>query len=86
MSAGCAIVASDTKPLHELIEHEKTGLLVDFFDYQALADQVSQLLDDEPRRVMLGVNARKRIESSYDLNTVCLPKQIEWVEQLANSD
>ena len=30
MSAGCAIVASNTPPLHEAILDNKTGLLCDF--------------------------------------------------------
>ena len=30
MSAGCAIVASDTAPLREAIRHDETGVLVDF--------------------------------------------------------
>lgn len=36
MSVGCAIVASDTTPVREAIEHNKTGLLVDFLMWQAL--------------------------------------------------
>lgn len=32
MSAGCAIVASDTAPVREVINHNETGLWVDFFD------------------------------------------------------
>jgi glycosyltransferase involved in cell wall biosynthesis len=32
MSAGCAIVASDTQPLKEAIEHNQTGLLFNFLN------------------------------------------------------
>ena len=35
MSAGCAIVASDTRPLQEAITSGETGMLVDFFDPEA---------------------------------------------------
>ena len=79
MSAGCAIVASDTKPLHEAIEHDQTGRLVDFFDINGLTDQVCDLLDDEAARQRLGANAREFVIANYDLKTVCLPKQIAWV-------
>jgi hypothetical protein len=34
MSAGCAIVASDTQPLREAIVHNETGKLVDLFMLQ----------------------------------------------------
>lgn len=40
MSAGCAIVASDTQPLHEAIRHDETGRLVNFFDVAGLTNQV----------------------------------------------
>lgn len=82
MSAGCAIVASDTAPLREAIEHDKTGCLVDFFDAARLAEQVSELLANEDQRQRLGAAARRFAQTNYDLKTQCLPKQIAWVEQL----
>jgi hypothetical protein len=33
MSMGCCIVAGDTKPLHETIEHGKTGMLGEHFQH-----------------------------------------------------
>ena len=85
MSVGCAIVASNTQPLHEAIHHDQTGRLVDFFDTVALADEVSTLLDDPATRARLGTNARNFAIAHYDLKTVCLPKQLQWAEQLAKS-
>jgi glycosyltransferase involved in cell wall biosynthesis len=82
MSAGCAIVASDTAPLREAIEHNKTGCLVDFFDAPQLTEQVGALLADTDQRQRLGNAARRFAQTNYDLKTQCLPKQIAWVEQL----
>ncbi len=82
MSAGCAIVASDTLPLHEAIRHDETGLLFDFFDPQALANQVCSLLDDPGARARLGMNARAFARTHYDLQTQCLPRQLEWARRL----
>jgi glycosyltransferase involved in cell wall biosynthesis len=79
MSVGCAIVASDTQPLQEVIEHDVNGRLVSFFDIKAITDQVCELLDDEAARQRLGASAREFVVANYDLRTVCLPKQIEWV-------
>ena len=79
MSAGCTIVASDTPPLQEVIEQDVNGRLVGFFDIKALTDQVCELLDDEETRQRLGTNAREFVMANYDLKTVCLPKQIQWV-------
>ena len=82
MSAGCAIVASDTQPLREAIVHNETGKLVDFFDASALATSVCELLSNAEERKRLGANARAFAQANYDLQTVCLPKQLEWVAQL----
>ena len=82
MSAGCAIVASDTAPLHEAITHNHTGQLVNFFDPAALATEVCALLEDPATRHRLGQNARAFAQTHYDLKTVCLPQQIAWVESL----
>ncbi len=83
MSAGCAIVASDTAPLREAIVHGETGRLVDFFDCAALTDQVCALLEDPAERVRLGRQARAFARDHYDLKSVCLPRQLAWVSALA---
>jgi glycosyltransferase involved in cell wall biosynthesis len=83
MSVGCAIVASDTQPLHEAVRHDDTGRLVDFFDVSCLSSEVCALLDDPAARVRLGVNARAFARARYDLKTVCLPRQLDWVASLA---
>jgi glycosyltransferase involved in cell wall biosynthesis len=85
MSAGCAIVASDTQPLREAIVHNETGTLFNFFDPAALAQSVCELLNKPEERIRLGANARAFAKLNYDLQTVCLPKQIAWVEQLNNT-
>ena len=82
MSAGCAIVASDTEPLREAIVHNETGMLVNFFDPAALAQSVCELLNNPEERTRLSANARVFAQANYDLQTVCLPKQLEWVAQL----
>ena len=80
MSVGCAIVASDTEPLHEAIEHDVTGRLVNFFDVKALSQEVCSLLSDNCSRERLGAAAASFARKTYDLRAVCLPKQIAWVE------
>lgn len=81
MAAGCAIVASDTQPLHEAIIDGQTGVLTSFFDHDALAKQVIDLVKDPKRRAMLGQNARQFAIEHYDLKTVCLPKMLEIIER-----
>lgn len=83
MSAGCAIVASNTAPLREAITEDETGRLVEFFDVPDLAQAVCALLDDPAARERLGRNARAFAQAHYDLRSVCLPRQLEWVRALA---
>lgn len=82
MSTGCAIIASDTQPLHEAITHEETGLLVNFFDHQSLADTIVRVITDKDLRSRLAKNARNFAIENYDLYSACLPIQLKWVEEL----
>ena len=81
MSIGCPVVASDTAPLEEVIEHEKNGILTDFFAPDNLATSIHQLLNDETIRLQLGAEARRTAVDKYDLSRQCLPNQISWVEK-----
>jgi glycosyltransferase involved in cell wall biosynthesis len=83
MSVGCAIVASDTKPVREAIQPDKTGQLVDFFDSEGLVATVVRLIQNPQERTRLGRAAREHAVQTYDLKQVCLPGQIAWVESLA---
>jgi glycosyltransferase involved in cell wall biosynthesis len=85
MSAGCAIVASNTQPLHEAIQHDDTGRLVGFFDAAGITDELCTLLDDQALRERLGASARTFAREQYDLRMVCLPRQLAWVSCLADS-
>jgi glycosyltransferase involved in cell wall biosynthesis len=86
MSVGCSIVASNTAPLREAIEHDRTGRLVDFFSPADVCQQVCELLDDEAARNRLGQAAREFARATYDLQRICLPQQLRWVEHLAQLD
>ncbi len=83
MSAGCAIVASDTVPVREAITHELTGRLVPCLDPDAVATALVDLLGDAGARRRLGENARALARDRYDLRRVCLPRQLQWVSSLA---
>ena len=83
MSIGCRIVASDTPPVREVIEHEKNGLLFDFFDPNALVDQVCRALDRPELSSQLGQAARQTAVNKYDLKRVCLPQQLALIKTLA---
>ncbi|MFY9239566.1 MAG: glycosyltransferase [Roseovarius sp.] len=82
MSCGAAIVASATEPVREVIENGQTGRLVDFFDRDALVGQINELCEDAGARATLGANARALMQDQYDLKTICLPRQLKWVDEV----
>ena len=55
MSAGAAVIASDTAPVREVMRDGETAVLVNFFDANALLTQLIRVLTDLPLRARLGV-------------------------------
>ena len=71
-------------PVEEVIEHGRNGWLVDFFDRDGLARAMCEALEAPPgAHDALRNNARETIISRYDLQRICLPKQMALVERLA---
>ena len=82
MASGCCIVASSTSPVEEMITSGDQGQLVDFFDPDALAQQVDHLLQNPEQRQRLGQRARQHIfEGGYDLQNA-LKKQVKLLNQV----
>ena len=80
MSLGCCVVGSDTPPVAEVITDGVTGHLVDFFDPDAWADKLTEVLADPAAQTGIRQAARQHIIDTYDLKTVCLPKLLNFVE------
>ncbi len=84
MSAGCAIIASDTAPVAEVITHEHNGLLFPFFDSAALVANVSRILDDPALSRKLRTAARQTAVTRYNLAD-CLKQQLAFVHKVLGS-
>ena len=82
MSMGALIIGSKTAPVQEIIKHNKNGLLVDFHDTQGLSNIVNKVLSNRDSYKELKVEARKTIINNYDLEKICLPKQINLIKGL----
>lgn len=74
MSAGCALVASDTPPVTEFLRHRETARLFPFFDGGQMVEHVCDLLDAPEEATTIGRTARTEAVTPYDLNQVCLPR------------
>ena len=86
MAMEATIVASDVAPVREAITHGKTGLLVDFFNPDAFADQVIEVLQDPEKYQRLGPEARKHVVQHYDFLTKCLPEHVAQINALVPVD
>jgi glycosyltransferase involved in cell wall biosynthesis len=82
MAAGCLVVASDTAPVREAIEDGETGLLVDFFSPEAIADKVIWALDHPAEGAKIRRAARDFIVEHYALADL-LPRQIALMREVA---
>ncbi|MCP9928214.1 glycosyltransferase [Cyanobium sp. CH-040] len=83
MACGAVVVGSATAPVQEVIRDGENGLLVDFFDGEALAATIAGVLADPGTHRPLGLAARRSVVERYDLHSVCLPRQLQLVDALA---
>ncbi|NML14096.1 glycosyltransferase family 4 protein [Azohydromonas caseinilytica] len=85
MASGCAVVGSRTAPVEEVIEHGRNGWLTDFFDTEALAERLAQVLQGGAKVEAVRRAARATVVERYDLATRCLPQGLKLLERVASS-
>ena len=83
LACGTTVIASDTAPVREMIQHGETGLLVDFFDVDAFAAAINRVLDDQPGHQPLGEATQQLIEERYSLEK-CLPETLTLYENVVS--
>lgn len=77
LSTGALVVASDSLPVRDLIQHEVNGLLMPQYDLNAYVEQVLEILDQPEKFQHLRENARQTVLEKYSFD-VCLPKLAEF--------
>jgi glycosyltransferase involved in cell wall biosynthesis len=85
MSCAAPIIGSNTAPVREVITHGENGLLVDFFDTEALTASLSYALRHPEAMQPLRQQARQTVIDRFDLHTQCLPQQLALVASLLAS-
>jgi glycosyltransferase involved in cell wall biosynthesis len=83
MAAGIPVVSTAISGIPELIEHNRTGLLVPPRDPHALAEALEQLLIDEMLRKRLGTEARAQVTASRGLADSVRPLAELFEKQVA---
>ncbi len=82
MSCAAPVVANTVAPVAEFVRNGDNGLLVDFFDREALVSSILTVMKDADLAKELGCSARKTILDTYDLHAVSLPKQRAFIASL----
>lgn len=83
MSAGALIVGSDTAPVREVITDGENGLLVPFFEPEALAARLGDVLADQERYAPLRERARAHMLERYDMKELT-GRYFDLIEKVAN--
>ena len=77
MACGVPVIATDVPGNREIIEHNRTGLLVPSGDTAALAGAMTSLLDNPALAGLLSENARKQVAGQYSSeDAVVLHRQV----------
>jgi glycosyltransferase involved in cell wall biosynthesis len=84
LACGATVLASDTGPVREVIEHGRTGLLWDFFDAEGLAEWAMRVLDDPGAYRPLGRAGVELVRERYGLDP-CLSRLRRLYEEAARA-
>jgi glycosyltransferase involved in cell wall biosynthesis len=80
MTAGLPVVASAVGGIPEIVEHERTGLLVPPSDEAALTEAIVRVMDDSGLRLRLGEAARDFITNEYSLSAAVRRVEQSYLE------
>jgi glycosyltransferase involved in cell wall biosynthesis len=83
MACGAVVVGSATPPVEEVISDGDNGYLVEFFDRDGWLNRLEQVLADPQDHRQIAARARQTAVDRYDLRSVCLPQQLNMVDQVA---
>ena len=82
MFKGVAAIATDVGGNPELIEHERTGLLVPPDDAKALSNAIVRLINDSNFKNKLAINARQKANQEYSWEKCITAHHVFYQNQL----
>ncbi len=82
MASECVILGSNTPPVMEVLEHERNGIVVDFYDHMNIADWVDKIFAHPTRMKHMGKAARETILNLYSLKKL-LPLHLKLINDVA---
>lgn len=85
MACGLPVVAGDIDPIRELVQHQKTGLMVSAADHDALADALLALISNPDYRNQLGKAGREMVEAEFS-KTVNVERLTRFFDQIREKE
>jgi glycosyltransferase involved in cell wall biosynthesis len=85
MASGALLIGSDTPPVREFLSHGRNGLMVPFFDTEALAETIAEALREESALQPLRAAARQTILNRAAL-AECLKLQAGLVGRMISDE
>lgn len=70
MAAGKPVIATAVGGVPELVEHDRTGILVQSGDVQALAAAMKRFLKNAPERIAMGMQGALKAKELFDVRTM----------------
>lgn len=70
MSTGLPCIGTNVGGIPEIIEHERSGILIEPRNHEQLASQIIHLLADDDMRKRLGMAARRRVEENFSWDVI----------------
>lgn len=80
MACGALVIGSDTAPMQEIVSSGRNGVLVPFFDTDALAGAVSDALRQPDKYTEMRAAARRTIEQRFRLGD-CVARQMMLLDK-----
>jgi glycosyltransferase involved in cell wall biosynthesis len=81
LACGATVLASDTAPVREVVQHGVTGLLTDFFAIDGWVQQALRVLTRPDEFRSLGVAGTELIRDCYSLDA-CLPRLFDFYQRV----
>jgi glycosyltransferase involved in cell wall biosynthesis len=81
MACGLPVIASRIAGNEELVENDRTGVLVKTEDTPSLREALRELLSDKERCQKMGEQGRQRVESTYSWSGVA-DKYLELLQRI----
>ena len=85
MATGLAVITTDMGSVREMVEHERSALVVPREDEAALRAAIERLSRDAEMRSALGARGRSIVDARFRIESMCASREALFEELLSHS-